>query len=58
MGRAATVVPNGEEVIHGQGIPGITGGALDSLQDVRGPLYLQGDLGPIDFRRITVTPAR
>jgi hypothetical protein len=58
VGRYVTVELNGELVIDRQRIPGITGGALDSNEGAPGPLFLQGDHGPIDFRKITVTPAR
>jgi 3-keto-disaccharide hydrolase len=58
VGRMITVVANGKMVICNQEIPGITGGALDSNEGEPGPLYLQGDHGPIDYRNIIVTPGR
>ena len=58
VGRYVTLVLNGEEVIDRQEIPGITGGALDSDEGQPGPIYLQGDHGPISFRKLTLTPAR
>ena len=58
VGRVVTVHLNGERVIDRQTIPGITGGALDSDESSPGPIMLQGDHGPIDFRRVTVTAAR
>jgi hypothetical protein len=58
IGRRVTVVANGKAVITDQIIPGITGGALDSRESEPGPLYLQGDHGPIEFRNITITPRR
>lgn len=57
VGRVVTVVLNGERVIDRQTIPGITGGALDSEEGSAGPIYLQGDHGPLEFRRLTLTPA-
>jgi hypothetical protein len=57
VGRVVTVVFNGERVIDRQTIPGITGGALDSDEGAPGPIMLQGDHGPIDFRKVTLTPA-
>jgi hypothetical protein len=57
VGRMLTVVANGKTVISNQEIPGITGGALDSNEGAPGPLYLQGDHGPIEFRNIVLTPA-
>ncbi len=56
IGRRVTVVANGTTVISDQIIPGITGGALDSNEAEPGPLYFQGDHGPIEFRNIVVTP--
>ena len=56
IGRRVTVVANGITVISDQIIPGITGGALDSKEGEAGPLYFQGDHGPIEFRNIVVTP--
>jgi 3-keto-disaccharide hydrolase len=53
-----TVVLNGKTVICEQEIPGITGGALDSDEGAPGPLMLQGDHGPIDYRNIVLTPAK
>lgn len=56
VGRRITVALNGEKVLDRQEIPGITGGALDSAEGEPGPLMLQGDHGPIEFRRLTLTP--
>jgi hypothetical protein len=58
IGRMVTVVANGKQVICNQEIPGITGGALDSHESEPGPLFLQGDHGPVDYRNIVITPAR
>ena len=58
VGRMVTVVANGKTVISNQEIPGITGGALDSKEGEPGPIYFQGDHGPIDFRNIVITPAK
>ncbi len=57
-GRHVTVILNGETIIANRVIPGITGGALDSDESAPGPLMLQGDHGPIEFRKIIVRPAR
>ncbi|QEH42981.1 DUF1080 domain-containing protein [Chitinophaga sp. XS-30] len=57
-GRMITVVVNGKTVISNQEIPGITGGALDSNEGEPGPIYIQGDHGPIEFRKIVITPAK
>lgn len=58
VGRIVTVIANGKNIICSQEIPGITGGALDSNEDEPGPIYFQGDHGPIEFRNITITPAK
>jgi hypothetical protein len=58
VGRMITVVVNGRTVICNREIPGITGGALDSDEGAPGPLFLQGDHGPVEFRNITLTPAK
>jgi hypothetical protein len=58
IGRRLTVSLNGTEIISGREIPGITGGALDSDEGSPGPLMLQGDHGPIEFRNIVITPGR
>jgi 3-keto-disaccharide hydrolase len=58
VGRLVTVVLNGRTVIGDQEIPGITGGALDSDEGAPGPLMLQGDHGPVEFRNIILTPAK
>jgi hypothetical protein len=58
VGRMITVVLNGKTVVCNREIPGITGGALDSDEGAPGPLLLQGDHGPIEYRNITLTPAR
>jgi len=58
VGRTVTVLLNGERVIDRQAIPGITGGALDSNEGSAGPIMLQGDHGPVEFRKLTLTPAK
>ena len=57
VGRLVTVVVNGKTVISEQAIPGITGGALDSDEGAPGPIFLQGDHSPIEYRNIVLTPA-
>lgn len=56
IGRRITVVLNGTRVIDQQIIPGITGGALDSDEGSAGPLMIQGDHGPVEFRKLELTP--
>jgi hypothetical protein len=57
LGRYVTVVLNDKTVIDNQEIPGITGGALDPNEGEPGPIFIQGDHGPISFRSIEITPA-
>ena len=54
LGRFITVTLNGEKVIEDREIPGITGGALDSAEGEPGPIFVQGDHGPVTFKRLTV----
>ena len=56
LGRFVTVVQNGQTIINNQEIPGITGGAIDSHEELPGPVYLQGDHGGIAYRNIVLTP--
>ena len=58
VGRMLTYVLNGTTVICNREIPGITGGAIDSAEGDPGPLLLQGDHGPVDYRNIVITPAK
>jgi hypothetical protein len=58
VGRMLTYVLNGTTVICNQEIPGITGGALDNAEAEPGPLLLQGDHGPVEYRNIVITPAK
>jgi hypothetical protein len=58
VGRRVTVTLNGTTIISGQEIPGITGGALDSDEGAPGPIMLQGDHGPIEFRNLTIAVRR
>lgn len=58
IGRMITVVQNGTTIINNQEIPGITGGALDSHEELPGPIYLQGtEEGHVSYRNIVITPA-
>jgi hypothetical protein len=57
VGRHVTVVHNGIEVISNRPIPGITGGSLDSNEGEPGPIMIQGDHGPVEFRKFVITPA-
>jgi hypothetical protein len=58
IGRMVTIVQNGQTIIDNKEIPGITGGALDSHEELPGPIYLQGgEKGHVAFRSIVITPA-
>lgn len=58
VGRRVTVVANGKTVVCDREIPGPTGGALDSHEGAAGPIMLQGDHGPVEYRNIVLTPAK
>jgi hypothetical protein len=56
VGRQVTVVLNGKKVIdHGE-IEGLTAIASNCDEGEPGPLILQGDHGPVDFREIVLRP--
>lgn len=57
IGRVVTIALNGKTIIHKNEIPGITGGALDSNEGEPGPIFFQGDHGPIEYRNIVIRPA-
>jgi len=54
--RHVTVVLNGETIIDNQPVEGCTGGALWSDETRPGPIFLQGDHGPADFRNVVLRP--
>lgn len=56
IGQRVTIVANGKAIITDQTIPGITGGALDSDEGAPGSMFIQGDHGPVEFRKFVVTP--
>lgn len=56
VGRTVTVVLNDVKIIDRKQIEGLTAMAADPAEDQPGPLILQGDHGPVEFRRISVTP--
>jgi len=58
VGRLVTVVLNGTRIISEAEIPGPTGGALDSQEGAPGPIMLQGDHGPVEYRNLMITPAK
>jgi hypothetical protein len=58
VGRNVTIVVNGKTIVNNQEIPGITGGALNSREGDPGPIMLQGDHEPIEYRNITIIRAK
>ena len=58
VGRDLTVVLNGKTLHDHVEIEGLTAMATDPDEATPGPLALQGDHGPVEFRKITVTPLR
>jgi hypothetical protein len=58
IGGWITVVQNGQTIIDNKEIPGITGGALDSHEELPGHIYLQGgEKGDVGYRGMVITPA-
>jgi hypothetical protein len=56
VGRQVTVVLNGKKVIDKGEVEGLTAIASDPNEGQPGPLILQGDHGPVEFREIVLTP--
>ncbi len=55
VGRDVTIVLNGKKVVQGE-IEGLTAIAHDPNEAEPGPISLQGDHGPVEFRKVTLTP--
>ena len=56
VGRDVTVVLNDRKIIDKQVIEGLTAIAHDPDEAKPGPIILQGDHGPVEFGKITLTP--
>ncbi len=56
IGRDLTVVLNGKKLIDKGYIEGLTAMGHDPNEGEPGPLSLQGDHGPVEFRNIVLTP--
>ncbi len=56
VGRQVTVVFNGKTVIDKGEVEGLTAMAHDWNEAVPGPISLQGDHGPVEIRKLVVTP--
>jgi len=54
--RHLTVILNGKTIIDNQPVDGCTGGALWADQFRPGPIYLQGDHGPVSYRNMVLRP--
>lgn len=57
VGREVIVELNGKLIVNAR-IAGITGGAIDSNEGLPGPILLQGDHGPVSFRKLLLTPIK
>jgi hypothetical protein len=58
IGRWVTIVFNGETILDRREIPGLTGGALDSVEESLGPIMLQGDHRAVEYRNLVLTPSQ
>jgi len=54
IGEIVTIIQNGKRTIDQKSIASPTLGALDKNVDEPGPIYLQGDHGPVTFRNIRI----
>lgn len=54
--RHVTVILNGIKIIDNQPVYGPTGGAIQSNIFAPGPIFLQGDHGPVSYRNMVLTP--
>lgn len=54
--RHVTVVLNGKTIIDNQPALGCTGGAMTSDEFKPGPIFLQGDHGPVAYRNLVLRP--
>jgi hypothetical protein len=54
--RHVTVILNNRTIIDNQPLAGVTGGALWSDPLRPGPIYLQGDHGPVSYRNFVIRP--
>jgi len=56
VGRQVTIVFNGKTVIGKGEVEGLTAMGHDWNEAVPGPISIQGDHGPVEIRRLVVTP--
>lgn len=56
VGRQVTVVLNGKKILDKVEAEGLTAAAIDPNEAEPGPIFLQGDHGSVEVRKMTVTP--
>ena len=56
VGRTVTVIVNGQKVIDKGEVEGLTAMAHDWDESKPGPISIQGDHGPVEIRKLTITP--
>jgi hypothetical protein len=56
IGNVVSVILNEALIIDRKTIDGLTAIAIDANEDQPGPIVLQGDHGPVEFRNVKVTP--
>lgn len=56
VGKTLTVKLNGTVIIDRKDVVGPTAIVMDANEDQPGPIVLQGDHGPIEFRKVEVIP--
>lgn len=56
IGREVSVALNGTKIIDHKIIEGLTAIANDANENDPGPLILQGDHGPVEFRQVVIYP--
>ena len=54
--RHVTVMLNGQTIIENAPLEGVTGGAMWADEFRPGPIYLQGDHGPVAYRHLVLRP--
>ena len=56
VGREVTIVLNGKTTVDHKEVEGLTAMASDPDESAPGPIVIQGDHGPVEFRKLIVTP--
>jgi hypothetical protein len=55
IGRDITILLNGQKILDKAAIEGLSTIGSDSREEELGPILLQGDHGPVEFRKIVAT---